>query len=741
MLKFFKISFLFFLPVLLFAQHPVTFITPQETIDVKKNITRFPLLQSSFQRLKNETDPWLNREVDVPFPKDAAGGYTHEKHKANYLLMFNSAVLYNITGDQKYSNLVRQILLKYAKLNPTLKNHPQATSSSPGRIFWQALNDANWMVYTGMAYDLVYNSLKQSDRTIIEEGAFKPEVDFVTKDLSAWFNLIHNHAVWATAGVGIIGVATNNQKYIDLALLGTKQNGTSGFYALLNQLFSPDGYYTEGPYYTRYALLPFMMFANTINNKFPSKKIFSYRDSILKKAVQTSLQYTNTDAIFYPLNDAIKDKNYTTVEMMIAVNISTKVYGLQPDFLTVAQKQQNVLLTKGGLVLAKAIALKSTIPAIFPYKTIENSDGAKGDKGGVSILRNGYGTNLTSLIFKYTSHGLSHGHYDKLNINLFDQGNEILQDYGSARFVGVEQKYGGRYLPENAGFATQTIAHNTIVMDETSHFKGTEKIAEQFAPIKLYSNLNSVVRENSSSSKVLFVSAMDSNAYPSTTLRRSLYLITLPNQPKLIIDIFQANSNSQHQYDLPFHYLGQFINASFNYNYYKTNMQPVGFKNGYQYLWKEAETKQADTTIQFTFLNGQSYYSISSMLTDTATILFARLGANDPNFNLRREPSIIIRKKGKDISFVNVIELHGKYDPVNEVSTGANSSVQKIKIIQENEDVIVSEVSLKSGNLLVLACKRDFSELNKHFIKIANSKLEWVGPFTILFNGKKIDNQ
>lgn len=722
---------------MLFAQHPVTFITQQEAILVKKNINKFSHLQASFQQLKNQTDPWLYKEVDVPYPKDPAGGYTHEKHKANYLLMFNSAVLYNLTGDVKYANLVRQILLKYAQLNPLLKNHPQATSSSPGRIFWQALNDANWMVYTGMAYDLIYQSLKPSDRIIIEEGAFKPEVDFVTGDLSAWFNLIHNHAVWATAGVGIIGLATNNQKYIDLALLGSKQNGTSGFYALLNQLFSPDGYYTEGPYYTRYALLPFMIFANAINNKFPSKNIFNYRDAILKKAVETSLQYTNTDAIFFPLNDAIKDKDYTTAEMMMAVNISTKVYGLQPEFLTVAQKQKNVLLTSGGLILAKALSLKSTIPGTFPYKSIENSDGANGDKGGVSILRNGSGSNLTSLIFKYTSHGLSHGHYDKLNINLFDHGNEILQDYGSSRFVGVAQKYGGRYLPENAGYATQTIAHNTIVMDETSHFKGVEKIAEQYAPSKLYSNLTKGV--NSKATNVISVSAIDTNAYPNTTLKRSLFLITLPNQPKLIIDLFQTNSNSQHQYDLPFHYLGQFINTPFKYSYSKTSLQPLGLKNGYQYMWKEAESKLSDTTFQFTFLNQQSYYTISSMLTDTATILFTRLGANDPDFNLRRDPSIIIRKKGKDVSFLNVIEMHGKYDPVNEVSSGASSVVQKIKLIQDNEHFVVSEIILQSGKLLVLTCKLDFSEVNKHLVQVLNTNITWTGPFAIYFNGKQIN--
>ena len=716
--------------MLLSAQHPISFFTKDEALLVKSNLGKLPLLNASFQSLKKETDPWLNKDIDVPFPKDPAGGYTHEKHKANYLLMFNSAVLFNITGEQKYADLVGKLLLKYAKLNPTLNNHPQATSSSPGHIFWQALNDANWMVYAGMAYDLVYQGLTENDRKLIESGAFKPEVDFITKDLTNWFNLIHNHAVWATAGVGIIGIATNNQAYVDMALEGTDLKGNSGFYALMNQLFSPDGYYTEGPYYTRYALLPFMIFANAVNNKYPAKHIFNYRDSILKKAVQTALQYSNTDAIFFPLNDAIKDKDYTTSEMMMAVNIYTKAYGLEPAFLPVSQKQQAVLLTKGGIEIARALTIQSNATLSFPYKTMVNTDGAKGDRGGVSILRNGSGTDLSSLIFKYSSHGLSHGHYDKLNINLFDKGNEILQDYGSARFVGVEQKYGGRYLPENAGYASQTIAHNTIVVDETSHFKGMEKTAEQFSPVRLFSSLDNP--------SILSVAALDSNAYPGVRLQRSLYLLALPNYPKLIIDVFLANSSTNHQYDLPFHYLGQFIHASFEYAYAKKAMQPLGLKNGYQYLWKEAEAKVADTTVQFTFLNGRSYYTISSMVKDSASIFFARTGANDPNFNLRREPSFIIRKKGKDQIYVNVIEFHGKYDPVNEVSSGAKSVVQNNVQLQNDQNYIVTEIIFKTSKMVIIACKNDFSNQSKHSFHFNNKDIEWMGPIALLLNDKKI---
>lgn len=720
----------FLLTSLLYAQHPVGFYSKADLNYVKANMVGNALLQQSLTTLKKETDPWLDKPVDVPIPKDAAGGYSHEKHKANYLLLFNSGILYSITGKQAYADLVARVLLQYAKLNPGLKNHPQATSSSPGRIFWQALNDANWMVYSSMAFDMVYNGIKKSDRDLIIVGAFKPEVDFITNDLKTWFNLIHNHAVWATAAVGMVGIATDNEQYIQLALKGSSGNGSTGFYALMGQLFSPDGYYTEGPYYTRYALLPFMIFANALENKYPEQHLFQYRNGILEKAVNTALQHTNSDGMFFPMNDAIKDKDYTTSEMLMALNVATKAYGVKPAYLFVAKKQGKVLLGKGGVQLAKAMADVKAIPQWFPYTSIENTDGPDGKQGGLNILRLGNGEALSSLIFKYTSHGLSHGHFDKLNINLFDAGKEILQDYGSARFVGVEQKYGGRYLPENGKYAVQTIAHNTVVVDEVSHFKGEEKIAEKYAPIKRFSAIDNP--------NLLVASALDSNATTGVKMERSIYFLQMPNNQRLMVDLFKLSSASQHQYDLPFHYLGQFIHANFSYQSGKSSMNILGKKNGYQYLWKEAEATVGNSTAQFSFMNGKTFYSLSSLIQDSAKLFFARSGANDPDFNLRHDPVFVIRKNASNQTFVNVLEIHGKYDPVMETSSGSNSSVQQISLLQDNQDLTVARIIFNGQPLLICESRTDLNKSKQHHFELGGQQFEWVGPCGIFYNGRKL---
>jgi hypothetical protein len=722
-----KLTGLLIMPALLNAQHPITFFTKVEAAEVRNSLSKYPLLTKSYNEIKKETDQWVGKDVDVPFPKDPAGGYTHDKHKSNYMLMFNSGVLYNLTGDVKYAKLVKDILLKYAVLNPTLKNHPQATSSSPGHLFWQALNDANWLVYSGMAYDLVYNSLSAAERKTIEDGAFKPEVDFFTKDLKNWFNLIHNHGVWAFAGVGIVGIATNNKDYVDMALYGTNKDGKTGFLAQMNGLFSPDGYYTEGPYYVRYAILPYYLFANALYHARPVLKIFQYRNAILQKALVSGLQQTNLDGKFFPLNDALKDKDYTSNELVTAVDIAWDVYGKDDGLLVVANKQDRVLLNKGGVALATTLAAAKSIPDYYSYRPVDYKDGKNGDEGGVSLLRTGKGSDLTTLIYKYTSHGLSHGHFDKLNINLFDKGNEILTDYGSVRFIGIEQKYGGRYLPENKTYASQTIAHNTIVVDEISDFNGKEDEGEKYHSDKLFSDINN--------KNVEMVAASEDNAYKNVHLQRTEYLLQLPEGRKLIVDLFNVSSPGEHQYDLPFQYSGQLIATSFKYEAFSKKQETLGKKNGYQFLWKEAEARVAGTTAQFTFLNDKTYYSISTLVQDSADLFFTRIGANDPDFNLRHEPAYIIRKKGKDQVFVNVIEIHGKFDPISEYSINAYPSVNQIRLVQNDEDYSIAEISIDNKKLVIAQCNKDFNSTTKHTVQNIN----WTGPYAVRYDGKNLN--
>lgn len=732
MKRFIIILFVFFCTSLCAQKHPITYLTKADALVIKKGLIKDGLLSTSFKKVKQSVDSMLDKDIDVPLPKDPAGGYTHEKHKANYILMFNSGLLYQLTGEKKYAELVKRLFVKYAALNPILKHHPEATTASPGRIFWQALNDANWLVYTGLAYDCIHDYLTQAERIQIENGAFKPEVDFFTIELKDWFNLIHNHAVWACAGVGIVGIATDNKEYQEMALYGTNKDGKSGFLANIDGLFSPDGYYTEGPYYVRYAILPFYLYANALNNQQPALHIFQNRNNVLQKALVNGLQQTNINGSFYSYNDALKEKTFTSNEIVEAINIAWKVYGSDSSFLPIAKQQNRVTLSKGGASIAEVLSNAKHVVNYYPYKSISFTDGAKGNEGGVSILRTGRGDNITSLIYKYTSHGLSHGHYDKLNINLYNDGNEILQDYGAVRFIGIEQKFGGRYLPESKSYAAQTIAHNTIVVDETSDFNGKEQISQQYHPQKVFSS-------NENAKNVQVVSVVDDKAYSNVQLQRTIFMIQLPDAKKpLTVDFFRTIAKDVHQYDLPFQYLGTVINTSFKYQSFTTNQSTLGTKNGYQFLWKEAEAKALKPLTQFTFLNNKTYYTISSITDDSTKLFFTRLGANDSNFNLRRDPAYIIRKIGANKTFVNVIEIHGNYDTNNEISVDAYPKVENILLLRDDANYLVAKIVVNGKILMVAQSNKSNSKNTAHKITINGAEINWLGPFTVIYNNQTL---
>ena len=114
-----------------------------------------PLFARELAAARKSVDAGIRAGIDVPVPKDRGGGPTHERHKANYKLIQQAGALYRLTGERRYADYVRDLLLAYAKLYPTLANHPAASDQVPGRLFWQSLNDSVWLVHAIQGYDAV----------------------------------------------------------------------------------------------------------------------------------------------------------------------------------------------------------------------------------------------------------------------------------------------------------------------------------------------------------------------------------------------------------------------------------------------------------------------------------------------------------------------------------------------------------------------------------------------------------
>lgn len=734
------LGFIFILSLSASAQqHPKLVLTKDGVKQIRANLGKVPLFDASVAEARAEVDAEIALGILTPVPKDLSGGYTHERHKRNYLMMEKAGALYQITGEQKYGVYVRDMLLAYAKLYPTLPLHPQTRSYARGKFFWQTLNDSVWLVSASQAYDSVYEFISPSDRAVIEKDLFKPFADFLSVGSPQFFNRVHNHSTWGNVGVGMIALVMDDAELLDRALNGLKEDGLTpgmkdndgglikkpgqktGFLANVDEPFSPDGYYNEGPYYQRYAMYPFLVFAQALQNTKPERKIFEYKNGTLIKAVNALLNMTNSAGEFFPLNDGQKGMSIYSRELVSAVNIAYLFGSKDPALLSIANKQGRVQLDNSGM--AVALAIKNGLEKPFEKGSIDLSDGPNGKQGGVAIIRNKKNDDELALVMKYTSHGSSHGHYDKLSFSFYKNDDEVLQDYGLARFVNIEQKGGGNYLKENTTWAKQTIAHNTIVQNETSHFGGDFDTGSKYHSDRYIFDV--------SNPKVQVVSANENNAYPGTTYQRTMALIEDDSFEKpYLLDIIRLDSKTPNQYDLPFHYFGQIISANFKYESAKT-LEPLGKANGYQYLWKEGSAVLSGENTKISWLSTGSYFTLTSATQPNDEALFVRLGANDPDFNLRRDPGIILRKKNaQKATFVSVIETHGSYSPVTESSKNSKSNIESLKVVFEDTNYIGVEIKAVSGvtTLFILATQNN-SPTQKHEIQVSGKPYNWVGPF------------
>ncbi|MGN6418191.1 MAG: heparinase II/III domain-containing protein [Pseudobacter sp.] len=659
--------------------HPSIMLTQQHIAAVRRGVEDFPVMASSFKTVKKDADKALKSGIEVPTPADGGGGVTHEKHKKNYQQALACGIAFQITKDERYARYVKELLLQYAAVYNTWGRHPKRKQEPGGKIFWQNLNDCVWQVYMIQAYDCVYNAIPAADRKKIEEDLFASVVKELSVVNGSIFNKVHNHGTWSVAAVGMTGYVTGRKEWVQQALHGTKLDDKGGFLAQLNQLFSPDGYYAEGPYYQRYAILPFMLFAKAIHQYEPGFRIYDFRSGLLKKAVNTALQCTYTNKVFFPLNDAIKDKTYETEEMVYAVNIAYSDMQAGDDLLDIAQQQERVIISDAGLSVAKAIAAGKTKP--FAYKPQWINDGADGKGGGIGILRSGPNSNQLCVVMKAGTQGMGHGHFDRLNLLVYDNNGEVFSDYGAVRFLNVETKNGGNYTKENDTWGKQTVAHNTLVVDEQSHFNNNEKIGEEFTPSLVNFTVNN---------RYQVVSAEEKNAYKGTNLWRSAILFTPDEEEQaILIDVFAANSQQPHQYDLPFWYQGHVTDLGFPAEINKKQLSALGRSDGYQHIWLNGSGIPSKGKPYITVLNNRKFYT-TSFVADTATrVKLLTLGADDPNLNLRTEKAFMLTQPAATShTFISITEPHGRNNTIAEVTTGAKAQVKDLTLLSSTNGII-----------------------------------------------------
>lgn len=224
-------------------------------------------------------------------------------------------------------------------------------------------------------------------------------------------------------------------------------------------------------------------------------------------------------------------------------------------------------------------------------------------------------------------------------------------------------------------------------------------------------------------------SAKELSAYEGITMQRTMALVTIEELEKpLAIDLFSVQAPEGTRYDLPLYYLGELMSTNQKVEV-KKDLLPMGEHDGYQHLWLEGEAALAGETFRMTWFNQKNFYTVTSAVQAGDQALLTRIGANDPNFNLRRDPGLIHRRTGGNTLFASLYESHGRYSYADEIPINSFTAVASLEVLHESADYIAVAFALKSGKQYYFAISQNNAdESQAHSLQVEGEKLDWTGP-------------
>lgn len=621
-------------------------------------------------------EAWLAEKPWVP-GSGPGGGVEHEQHKRNYSMLFAAGRHWQMTGDRRLLERIRTVLLAYAEIYPTLAFAKPYSQNPPGRLFHQILNEHMWLLFAAAGYGSVSADLSAADRAAIEAHLFQPMVTMFTVTYAHHFDIIHNHGMWASGAVGVAGIACGRDDWLTLAIDGQRgDRATAGFLAQLSLLFSPTGYYEEGPYYQRFALQPMFLFAEALERARPDLGIYRFADHAVRRAFMGALDCALADGTLLPLNDALKRMTIGSLGYRLGASLLYARDGADPRLLALAARHGRVWPDASGLKLSDA--LKGEVPQSFATGSALMTCGPQGDRGAVGILR----ADAAVASLDCGSHGLAeHSHFDGLTLGYFEGGAEVLRDYGAVRWINVEPKHGGAYLPENLSFSKQTIAHNTVTIDETSQHGGDAERAMR--------HHGRVLRFAGETAGRCCMVGEIAAFTPGVTLRRTVALLDHADfERPLLVDVVEITADAEHLYDHAFYYDGQIIVPPASFAAEPT-LAPFGTAPGYRHLWRLGAAALGDGRGGLTWLQGATFRTLTLAASTAAELVLTRIGANDPNFNLRAEPGLVLRLKARDAWIAGVVESHGYFDEATETSRAPRGQITAIERLPAEDGLTV----------------------------------------------------
>ena len=261
------------------------------------------------------------------------------------------------------------------------------------------------------------------------------------------------------------------------------------------------------------------------------------------------------------------------------------------------------------------------------------------------------------------------------------------------------------------------------MVDEQSHFGGLYEVGMQHhSELSFY---------DADSDALQIVSARESNAYPDSSMSRAMAIIRPEGfDGPIVVDLMRVQSEQSRQYDLPFYYLGQLLEKSFDAEYFVAQ-SPLGSSAGYEHILLEARGTSEGGSERFSWLRAGRFYTLTTATEVGDQLLLGRIGGSDPDLNLRRDPAFILRRPAaRNALFATVLEPHGSYSPVTELAIDSVGQVNRVKVLRSDDEYsVIAIFDQRDRRALFVVANRQFEADATHQIEDEDVSLSWTGPY------------
>jgi hypothetical protein len=433
---------------------------------------------------------------------------------------YDLGLLWNLTGEQRFFDKVKDILLQSAKYYPDYEVHGGIPYNGPGKANAQTLCEANCHLDLARGYDFVREQLTPDEQSYIEQRLLREGAEFLMEYRT---DQLHNHEMKINATIGVIGLILEESRYIDFAL-----NTDYGIHYQLNHGCSEEGMWFESSihyhYYALQALLNFEKIAYSTPHSVSSNPNFL-------KMLKFPLNLVLNTGDFPRLNDCIAGQERITHSHLFEF-----AYAQYPcdEFASVLTSiYQNISRDNIDALLYGVDELPEGAP--LQCQSIHTA------QAGVTIHYDQI--NDHSLLLKHSPYGGEHDHYDRLGLIIVRNGKEILPDLGTTGY-GAELHY---------GYYKNTATHNTLVVNQQNQSPINPTLLH-FSDSPICKVIDTLADWNQPPAEVdsHTIEQWDSKAYQNIMFRRVLFCVGEAYVEANLI----ANPHQQ-QLDLTYHIRGE----------------------------------------------------------------------------------------------------------------------------------------------------------------------------------------